>query len=766
MEFILAAVADIPPEAYTHSVRDSHAEIELRFRLTPLMFKAVLLATERLGLDVVDDKQDCIAHYHGDMRHYVKQDIWQVKKQETKTELTPRTVLVRSMERAIEAPKTPSDLTVATVRRYTRRRYRLSTMAFVDVTYSLQSSTEHTNNKLLGLEPYKESDMDRALFRAYLDGAPVGRVHHHDGCFVTEHFSVEVEFSGHGAEFDAGVVGFVAMINGIVNAAPVPAAIVAHCSPTMPSGIRRHHIGAGPGSISYKLDGERARLLLTGEGLFWQSRIDIDALQMQKVADITNSNETRQLEAELYQGQCVFAPLSHRAIMFYVFEDQCSDDELQQYGLADYLEVKPAFHYTTRVGLRDACYQAVSMFNRYVCDGLMFRINNEDFKFKTTWTIDVGVKLGSDLHVIKSRTKNEHVQLFNTVRIASINPQVFFSNHHPARTPSRSIMASLNHSVVECALLGGDDVGQDSFVFMRQRHDKQEIHMNSSRLYAEHTREVVDCRRVARSILIDEAWVMVAMHNAAKRAVIEECKQHNPARIIDIGSGVGGDASKYSGMSGQLICVELDLAKIAELTRRVRTSVLPNHIILGKSIQDALVTDIKHCTCTVAMLLFCINFTPPSELATLFKGLADVGTTDIHIMFMDGDLVLGTAAAFRDKYRDNHPDMVTWDSSVKGAPHWRIATGMWSIQSSPHGRYVINITGSIVEGQTEYLVSSRDIYTAADQAGYRLVSTSSVCASAQSTAATKARYHDAALTPNEVCLNNMYRYMHLQTRGS
>lgn len=770
-----SAILSIHPSAYGRSVRKSSTEVEIRFDMTPMMFKELLITVPRLGLKRYSSERELISHYTQDRRYYHNSDRWQLKKREDMIEIEERATLVRSVERDIEVPYDIKNLQATTVRRYTRSRYRIGEMGTLDVTYFLQSNVDSTHGVLKTMTPYKEHDMNISTFKSYMKGAEIGRTHPHDGTFITEHFSVEIELQKYGCHADCDVMTLIEVIHRIIS--PSPIRVPPTPRPAMPKSLTRHNIGLG--SVSYKLDGERAKLLFTDQGLLWQSRIDMDRSQAHKICDITVATGLS-LDAELYQGQNVFEDINHKNIMFHVFGEQSTKNpkvdinELCKDILADYLTIKPVFCYTNRKELIRACYSAVTNFATYVCDGLMFRINNKDYKFKNTWTIDVAIRSDRELYVINNRTSVGGIKISNAIKIATINPISFFSDYVSSGTALSGIIKTLNYRVVECRLHKAGD--NENFIYMRTRRDKLEHHMNSSRLYRERDEEASNRLKASAVILMTEPWAMVAKHNAAKEKIILECE--SAIRIIDVGSGVGGDANKYKNVQGQVILVEPDEKKIQELKKRFKSMLGEKVTVYNDTIQNLLqinnvvaqdvrqIGELDIVPGTVVMMLFCINFIPPSEYDLLFKRYRQLGVTDIHIMYMDADSILDNVKTYS----------ISQPSKAKDGEDWYINTNMWSIAKLSKDQYEIHIAGTIVgtivetnmgtivKKQVEYMVRRRDIEASSNNSGYSIKHKDARMVYSSGVSSMPAVIdQETMLSAAEFVLNSMYRYIHLTT---
>jgi len=239
-------------------------------------------------------------------------------------------------------------------------------------------------------------------------------------------------------------------------------------------------------------------------------------------------------------------------------------------------------------------------------------------------------------------------------------------------------------------------------IYSRIRNDKKHWNVNSYRLFDGYLKARRESEKLSQILQLKGIWMMAFNHNRLKRDLIRSQKQYS--RIIDVGSGVGGDASKYKALDIPLICIEPDPNKIPELKKR--TNSMGVTILTG--LAQRIVPDLPVVQNSVANFFFCINLIPPKDLSLLFLELKRVGVNKIYIIFMDFDLVQKVYHFLMTGSPKN------LDSEIR-----KIKFPDWFIKYDDDApTYNVHMSGTIVSDQIEYKIRAQDLITHAANADY------------------------------------------------
>ena len=188
-------------------------EVEFRFQLTALEFKKLLIFLDDSCGEKRTHTRARLASFREEegLRYDQISGMW-VKKIPTETrKINLRTKLVRSREYPSVVGVNQDELSnkrvvpivvddlgrvsaggehVENMRLYSRVRYYASETVFIDMTYALESATDHGCATLAGLQQYREKTL---MFESYMRGQDVGMQRVVDGLHVVESFSAEIE---------------------------------------------------------------------------------------------------------------------------------------------------------------------------------------------------------------------------------------------------------------------------------------------------------------------------------------------------------------------------------------------------------------------------------------------------------------------------------------------------------------------------------------------------------------------------------------------
>jgi len=744
-------------------------EVELRFILTALEFKEMLIFLGKipsntprlLSNNLVIHYNESIREYRGDSK--IK---WQRKIVEESRELDHRRKLARSTEWTILDP-CPS-VQVKKIRQLSRIRFTIGNDAFVDMTLALEAKSEHGRALLLKMadEAHKKADAtsqpetDEELFQRldrFLEMEEIGMVRAADGLFLEEVFSLEIELLHPNAL--SKVENIITRIeSGFEDLRHVTDVYDEDARIELPRALSRDDFG--PGSVTYKLDGDFARLIFTEESVLWQSRIgDTEGTAIVIAKNTTDIRGA--IDAEFYQGQSAFRPINHRNIRFHVFQTQSKStlpvgrfSGATDKTLSLFLTVKPVFVFNNREEMKVAVAKCVKRMTTFRCDGLVFYFPDHKksksespkvkmCKFKNYLSIDMLAMDYKLLAAKRLKLQNNAIPILCFAKETTQAPGFFGSAVVENRERS-----SLNGTVVECQY----DFSTAQFVYMRTRPDKLASHLNSVAAFKEVDSFPFVRRAIAQIINISSPSLMSRIHNIAKSSIIR--LQATSNHVMDVGSGIGGDVGKYKKIlnTTQVTLVEPDLERIVELERRIEEfDVKPK--IEKTQLQDVVASlYIKNKGVNTVNMFFCINLIPPTYYGEMFAGFHDQGAQDVHIMFMDCsklDAEVQSAALASTGEITAH-----WTSSAD----WEIHTPIWSAKAESEEKYSIDLTRSATATQQiEFRVSSDLLIESAKRAGFvKETSSRVVDLSGNKTAHFMVGFEER--------LSSCYRYIHFQTK--
>ncbi|KAI9297840.1 hypothetical protein K502DRAFT_60488 [Neoconidiobolus thromboides FSU 785] len=338
------------------------------------------------------------------------------------------------------------------------------------------------------------------------------------------------------------------------------------------------------GNISYKLDGERRFVVFKD---FTILSISTSA-KVEMITFRDKSSRINVFDSELFNH------------IYYMFDMYIENDKnILHDTIVD--RWKRLFMYCYRlndlVGERLFVVKPMLLFNTYSefvskkmiissmidlnnlqWDGLIINIlhGTNAFKWKPVPTIDLLYKDGN---------------------LYSYNPHkleyVDFNNHFVYDATNLP-----NNLIIEFAINKG------SLVYHRLRPDK--MYPNSINTVT-NILDNIQSRTIINNIIngYPPLALLRRYHNDVKRSLLEKTKRFfTHAILLDVGSGVGGDASKWkSNILSRIICVEPDAQKIPELKSRILNAGIEHKVdIINNKIEKI---DLAHASIDIVSLFFC-----------------------------------------------------------------------------------------------------------------------------------------------------------------
>jgi hypothetical protein len=242
-------------------------------------------------------------------------------------------------------------------------------------------------------------------------------------------------------------------------------------------------------------------------------------------------------------------------------------------------------------------------------------------------------------------------------------------------------------------------------------------------------------------------YLLFKYHNRIKRMLYDSVRGPRKLRLLDIGSGVGGTVSSWHGFSS-IVAVEPDLAKHEELKRRLSINNLSDQTTVvgtggedSKTIRRAVEQKLGGKADVISLMLSMSFFWQSPDIlngliTTIKENLAPGGK--VIFLTIDGQYV---DEVYNELLRANvevYPQL-----SIGPAVLQRAAPKTGSGGTSGEV-LVIDIPGSIVKKQQEYLVNVEQFYSllgAAEQFQYRVRATT-----------------ERFLSPNETLFSSMYSF--------
>jgi hypothetical protein len=309
-----------------------------------------------------------------------------------------------------------------------------------------------------------------------------------------------------------------------------------------------------------------------------------------------------------------------------------------------------------------------------------------------------------------------------------------------------------NNSIVEY----GYDTEKKMLVPTRVRHDK--VLPNKLDVARDVWSDIQD--PIEESTLRGDDFILLRKyHNRIKKKlfdlVLQDSEKEDPnfkkkqanKTLLDIGSGYGGDLGKWK-IFDRIICVEPDPEHVKELEKRIVTYNMQDKIkivIAGgqetKKIREAVEEFLgKGAKVDVVSSMLSLTFFWQSE--NLINSLVDTIVSNIKengkyiFLTMDGELVEQT---FEPKVNQNLPNRLNLNKLVLGP-----ASLEYKGDVIPH-ELLINIKGTIVENQREWLVKLNDLILRMGNFGF----TMSLVHKAD---------EEKFLTEEEIIMTQMYTY--------
>ncbi|AYV86272.1 MAG: mRNA-capping enzyme [Solumvirus sp.] len=219
--------------------------------------------------------------------------------------------------------------------------------------------------------------------------------------------------------------------------------------------------------------------------------------------------------------------------------------------------------------------------------------------------------------------------------------------------------------------------------------------------------------------------------------------------LLDIGSGIGGDVSKWSKAGfKKIVAVEPDIAKLPELKRRIELFNMSNNVEIVNTgggdektitamVQKFIGRKVDVVSLMLSMSFFWNSKEHLQQLINTIKSNLNPGGTIIFLT-IDGESVKATYEWLKGQGISVQPTLVIPPATLS--------------LDEKEGKLLIDIKGTIVNQQTEYLVILRDFYSnlnVIDQLNN-----------------VKPATGEKFLSPNEKIFTRMYSYGRITLRGS